>query len=141
MSDLDRAYATLRAALAADSDVTIQRLPEDQMFISSHLMPSPEAGGKVPQLVPAPNGYTIHIKAVRNEAAARPEQRMSDGVPPQVWRAGTIPLRHDRESLDGQWEIQASDGARFIMTVRCGSAAVFDDVDRVLAVLETALSE
>jgi hypothetical protein len=132
----------LRRTLASEKDLTIQLLPEDQLFISKHLMRTVEtAATKAPGLVPEASGYSIHIKAARTGATPLPQQRSSDSVKPLVWGVDTISLSHPDDSLDERWVIRNRDDVRFSLSVRCGSTAVFHEVDRVLAAVGRALFE
>lgn len=131
----------LARALASDPDVRIDALPEDQLFVSKHFV---DAGGsrtgKNAQRVPAEDGFTLYVRIVSTDAEARPSQRSKQSADNVVSDAATTTLKLDRTALDQGWQLGGIAGERFVVTVRCGSAAVFDEVDRVLDALSRALA-
>lgn len=142
MADLDLAYAALRMSLGSDEALTIRQLPEGQLFIAKNLVPAPGShGAKTPRLTPGKGGYSIHVRATRSDVESMLAQRPSDGVEPPAWDGDSIAARHARLSLDQQWAIERRDGVRFAVSVRCGSSAVLDEAERVLATVGRVLSE
>jgi hypothetical protein len=140
MNRLAEAHRILTAAFESDGEVNVRLLPEDQLLISKHLITNPDdTGYKTPQLAPTESGYTIYIKSSLRPERAIPPQRTS--VPVDAVRTGSaVPtLRLDRKSLEQRWELLSADGVRLSITARCGSVAVFDEVDDVLDDVASAL--
>ena len=127
-------HSAIAQTLAADPDVVIDVLPEAQLYISKHLVAAPD-GGKAARHVPAPDGYTIHVRIADGDDDDRLRQRRAEPGDAVVLDAATTPLRLDRSGLDQSWQLRGGAGSRIALTVRCGSASVFDEVDRVLDTL------
>lgn len=133
--------SALARALAPDPDVRIDPLPEDQLFVSKHFVdvPGPQTG-KSAQRAPAEDGFTVYVRIVSSDAEARPQQRSKQSADSAVSDAGTTKLKLDRAALDQSRQLRGKAGELIVVTVRCGSAVVFDEVDRVLDALGRALA-
>ena len=140
MNRLAEAHRTLTRAFESDREVNVRLLPEDQLLISKNLVASPDdTGHKTPRMAPAEKGYTIYIKSSVGHESAVPPQRTSVPVDAVRIDSAVPTLRLDRKSLEQRWELLNAEGARLSITARCGSVAVFDEVDGVLDVVAALL--
>jgi hypothetical protein len=129
-------HSALVRALASDQDAAIDLLPEHQLLVSKHIVDAPAAqAGKAPQRVPGEDGFTIYVRLGSGDGGGRPQQRPSQPSQGAISDAATTQLTLDRTALDQSWQLRDRTGALIVLTVRCGSARVFGEVDRVLAAL------
>ena len=138
-------HAALSQALAAHDDVTLELLPEHQLYVSRRLVAGPQ-GGKAPRQVPAEDGFTLYIRLASGHGAGPPRQQSAQAVDLLVTDLATTTLKldrvaFDRVALDQTWQLRGGAGLAIVITARCGSARVFDDVDRALAVLDAGLRQ
>lgn len=140
-SRMQAIHSAVAPALAHDPDVRIDLLPENQLFVSKHFVDAPgPRSGKSPQRVPGEDGFTIYVRVVSSDAEARPQQRSKQSADSAVSDAATTKLKLDRTALDQSWQLRGKAGELTVVTVRCGSAAVFDEVDHVFDVLGPILA-
>jgi hypothetical protein len=140
MNRLAEAHRALTRAFVLDRELNVRLLPEDQLLISKNLVANPDdAGHKTPPMVPGRKGYTIYVKCSVARASPGPQQRTSVPVDAVQMGSAAPTLRLDRHSLEQRWELLNAEGARLSITARCGSVAVFDEVDGVLAVVASVL--
>ena len=141
MISLEKAYTGIFKELATEEAAEVLMLSDDQMLISKHMLPNPEpAGFKTPALAPAADGYAIYVSCrLPGQGKERPEQRVTFPAQPVTWDAATMTLRLDRATLDQSWQLLNRAGERISVTVHCGSRQVFDQVDRILALVATFL--
>ncbi len=129
-------HSALSRALASDPDAAIDLLPECQLLVSKHIVDAPATqAGKAPRRVPGEDGFTIYVRLGSGDIGRRPQQRSSQPSQGAVPNAGTTQLKLDRTALVQSWELRDRAGGLIVLTVRCGSARVFGDVDRILDTL------
>lgn len=131
-------HAALSRSLASDPTVAINLLSEHQLYISKRLVDSGPQAGKAPRRVPGEDGYTIYLRITPGDLAARPQQRSSQAI--AAADAATTKLELDRTGLDQEWQLRTAAGEHVVLSVRCGSAKVLDEVDRVLDTLHELLA-
>jgi len=138
---MEKAYSGVSKELAGKEAIETLLLSDDQILIRKHMVPNREpAGFKTPTLVPAADGFSIYMTCPRRGAGEeRPEQRVTIPAQSVIWNPITMTLLIDRSTLDQSWRLLNQAGERITITVHCGSDQVFDEVDRVLAVVATAL--
>lgn len=129
-------HAALTSAFASEREMTIDLLPGSQLFVGKRLVAHPGAG-KSARHAPAGDGYTVHVRA--GAGSGPPQQRSSQPVDLLVTELHTTPLQLDRTATDQGWLLEGRAGGVIAVTARCGSRDVFDEVDRLLAVVEDVL--
>lgn len=140
MPDLESIFGQISAELAEEGVETIL-LSHNQMLVRKHMISraSPQ-GFKTPTLEPAPDGYAVYVRCTSPDAdKGHPEQRLRSTLPPIRWNPATMKLHLARAALDQGWQLLIDSGHRVSLTVYCGSEQVFDEVDRVLAVVASFL--
>lgn len=139
-SRMQAIHSALTRTLSSDQDVAIDLLPENQLLVSKRIVDArgPQTG-KAPQRMPDEDGYTIYVKLGSSATGERPQQRLTQPADRVVSDAATTPLKLDKTALDQSWQLRDSAGELIVLTVRCGSAKVFDEVDRILGTLGRVL--
>lgn len=115
-------------------------LPNDQIVVRCAMTPNPAAGGRLKAAaeIPSAEGYEIHVSCRRPAAqGARPvaARMQAPAVPfPPEGRLALSP-----QAQSASWHFSNADGDLVSVSVRLGARAPREDVDGVLAAVETVL--
>lgn len=137
MTSIQKAYTGISQELAQEEGIELILLSDNQMLVSKHLVQNAEpAGFKTPPLAPASDGFAIYVSCRSpGKEGERPQQRVTFPDHPVKWDPAEMTLRLNRTALDETWELLNRAGERVSVTVHCGSQQVFNQVDRVLALV------
>lgn len=131
-------HAALAQALVGAPDATLELLPAAQLFVGKRLQAAP-AQGKAPRQVPASDGYTIYVRLEAAGSGARPPQRTTQPADLALTDLHAAPLQLDRVAPEQDWRLKGSGDDVIVISARCGSPLVFDEVDSLLTALAGVL--